>query len=307
MLRIFAFAFSFCLLSFELFAQQEARYSHFLFNKLAINPAYAGSRDGLSTAAVYRHQWTGIGQAPRTLSLSIHAPLANNRVALGAQLVHDQIGLTQSTGLYGDYAYRLPLGNGHLAMGLQAGLVHLRMDLTRANPLDANDPMLQANSSRWLPNAGVGIYYHNEDFFAGLSAPQLLQSQLNGLDFSNARQSRYYTAMAGYSLELNSEMRLHPQALLLYTEGAPAQAELNLSLLMAGRFWTGLGYRSSSTAVLNLAYELPSGLRIGYAYDLVLGSFGSHTGGSHEVLIGLDMGRKASRFYHPRQLPSPVF
>ncbi len=288
-------------------AQQEARYSQFIFNKLPFNPAYAGSRGGLSAAAIYRHQWTGIDQAPRTLALSVHAPLENKRLAMGAQLIHDRLGLTQSTGLYGNYAYRLPAGNGDLSFGLQAGLVNFRIDLTQANPLDASDPNLQADQNRWLPNAGLGLYYTTGSWYAGLSAPQLLKNELSFAPGAQARQARHYFGIGGYAWKVNPNVSLHSQGLFLYAEGAPVQAEANLSVLVSDRFWTGIGYRSTSTAIINMAYEMPSGLRIGYAYDLLLGGLGSQAGGSHEVLIGLDLNRSNARLSNPRQMLSPVF
>ncbi len=293
--------------AFQAVAQQEARYSQFMFNKLALNPAYAGARGHLSMGAFYRHQWTGIDDAPQTLSLTVHAPLKNRRLALGGQLIHDRLGLTQTTGLYGDYGYRIPMGRGNLSMGLQAGMVNQRMDLTESNPLDGSDPTLQVNQSRWLPNAGLGLYYNSPFWYAGLSAPQLFEQPISNAPGSQARQARHYFAMGGYRFKVNPDVSLHPQALILYAEGAPVQAEANLSILIADHFWTGFGYRTTTTAVFNMAYEMTSGLRIGYAYDILLGNLGTQSGGSHEVMIGMDIGRNAVRMYTPRQLSSPVF
>jgi type IX secretion system PorP/SprF family membrane protein len=288
-------------------AQQEPRYSQFLYGKLALNPAYAGSRDATSLGSLYRHQWTNIEQAPRTATLSVHSPLANRRLALGAQIVHDRLGLIQTTSLQGHYAYRLPLGEGRLAMGLQLGITHQQIDLAGSNPLDAADPLLAVSPQRWLPSAGAGVYYQTRNAYAGLSAPQFLRQDLPGVNGSGASQARHWAAMGGYAWQISPEFTLHPQALLLWAEGAPAQAEANLSAMLAGAFWMGLGYRSSSTLVANMAYELPNGLRIGYAYDLMLGPLSSQTGGSHEILLGFDLGRNSVRLYNPRQSISPVF
>ncbi len=288
-------------------AQQEPRYSQFLYGKLALNPAYAGSRDATSLSSLYRHQWTNIDQAPRTAMLSVHSPLANRRLALGAQIVHDRLGLIQTTSVQGHYAYRMPLGEGRLAIGLQAGITHQQIDLGGAQPLDASDPVLAASPSRWMPSAGAGVYYQTRNAYAGFSVPQFLRQDLPGVSGAGASQARHWSAMGGYAWQISPELTLHPQALLLWAEGAPAQAEANLSALLSGAFWMGLGYRSSSTLVVNMAYELPNGLRIGYAYDQMLGSLSSQTGGSHEILLGVDLGRNSVRLYNPRQAVSPVF
>ena len=99
----------------KLQAQQEAMYSQYMFNTLAINPAYAGSRNVTSATALYRNQWVGIQGAPETLTLSIDAPINSKKVGLGLQVFNDRIGVTSTTGAFGSYAYRLRLNKGTLA------------------------------------------------------------------------------------------------------------------------------------------------------------------------------------------------
>jgi len=38
-------------------AQQEAQYTNFMFNKLPLNPAYAGSKEVACISALHRSQW----------------------------------------------------------------------------------------------------------------------------------------------------------------------------------------------------------------------------------------------------------
>ena len=40
-------------------AQQDHRYTQFMYNKLMYNPAYAGARGVPSISAMYRQQWLG--------------------------------------------------------------------------------------------------------------------------------------------------------------------------------------------------------------------------------------------------------
>ena len=48
-------------------AQSEGQYTHFMFNRLSYNPAYAGSSGDISLTALYRNQWLGLQlQAPTT-------------------------------------------------------------------------------------------------------------------------------------------------------------------------------------------------------------------------------------------------
>ena len=56
----------------NLFAQQEAIYSQYMFNRMVINPAYAGVKGCLDLTAQYRHQWTSFPNAPRNFLASGH-------------------------------------------------------------------------------------------------------------------------------------------------------------------------------------------------------------------------------------------
>ena len=89
-----------------IYSQQDAHYSMYMFNPLAVNPAYAGSRDAISFTALGRQQWVGIDGAPTTGTFSFHSPLKKERVALGLSLTFDEIGSSKTTSVYGDVAYR---------------------------------------------------------------------------------------------------------------------------------------------------------------------------------------------------------
>ena len=56
LIKIFLF-----LLANNLFAQHSNQYSQYMFNELAINPAFAGSNGALSATLLHRNQWTGFG------------------------------------------------------------------------------------------------------------------------------------------------------------------------------------------------------------------------------------------------------
>ena len=61
------------------FAQQDAMFTHYSFNTLAVNPGYAGSRDALTITGLNRSQWVGFDGAPVTQTLKLHTPLLNEK------------------------------------------------------------------------------------------------------------------------------------------------------------------------------------------------------------------------------------
>lgn len=286
-------------------------YTQFQFNKLAFNPAYAGSREVMSFTALYRHQWAGIEGAPSTISFNLHTPLRDKDYAVGFQVINDRSGVTHTTSVYGDYAYRMPIGNGRLSMGVHAGATFHRVGLTAINFFDPADPAVQGDLARWLPNVGLGLYYKTDMFFAGLSVPQLIQNTLSPdhLTGVSAKQSRHYYAMVGQVINLgeSGNFKLRPSALLKYVESGPVQADLNLSLLMMERFWLGSSYRTDETIAFNMEVNISGQLRLGYAYDLPMGILGEYTSGTHEILLGFDLDFSGNSAISPRRLRSPSY
>jgi type IX secretion system PorP/SprF family membrane protein len=56
-------------------AQQDVMFTHYMYNTLAVNPAYAGSREALTVTAIGRTQWEGFKGAPGSTTITAHTPL----------------------------------------------------------------------------------------------------------------------------------------------------------------------------------------------------------------------------------------
>ena len=147
------------LFSVSTFAQQQSMFTKYMFNTLAFNPAYAGSRGALSANLLYRNQWMGLEGAPVTQTLGIHSPI-KPRVSAGLIIVNDKIGPTSSTGVNAIYAYGMEFGKGKLSVGFQAGALNWRADwdkLRYRDPQTIDDAFSGGNESKWFPNFGAGI------------------------------------------------------------------------------------------------------------------------------------------------------
>ncbi|WP_282456230.1 PorP/SprF family type IX secretion system membrane protein [Chitinophaga sedimenti] len=126
-------------------AQQDAMYTQYMFNTMAINPGYAGSRGTLSATALYRRQWIGVEGAPETQTVSLDMSTRDKKIGLGLQAFNDKIGITRSTGFYATYAYRINFRDdvSSLSVGLQGGFTNFKADFTKVDLIDqGNDPAL---------------------------------------------------------------------------------------------------------------------------------------------------------------------
>jgi len=237
--------------SLETQAQQDAQYTQYMYNTLSVNPAYAGSRETFSALLLHRSQWVGLDGAPDTQTLNLHAPVgASKKVGLGLSVINDNIGPTHET--YFDVAFSYTVNTsetGKLSFGIKGG-GHL---------LDVNYDEL----------SGVGVYYHsNNQWYLGLSAPNLLETQhFDENALSIAKERINYYLIGGYVFDINTDLKFKPSFLLKAVQGAPLQADISFNGLVKEKFVLGLAYRWSAALSGLLGYQITDGLMLGVAYD----------------------------------------
>ena len=286
---------------------QDALGTQYMFNGLAINPAYAGSHQTLELTALAREQWTGLEGAPSTQTFTAHSPLSNRSIGLGLSVIHDKIGITSQFGVYGAYSYRIQFQNkGVLSMGLQAGFTQYQEDLTQLqgsirNPNDPN--FSQDQVSKFMPNFGAGLYYYTRRFYMGLSSPYLVQNKLENVETldSEARQKRHYFYTTGYVFDLSRSVKFKPNLLFKVVEGAPLEVDINANFLFQELLWVGVSYRSFDSFDAILQLNVTEQFSIGYAYDFATTTELKRLhSGSHELMLNYRLKPPRRRMLTPR-------
>ena len=139
-----------------------------------INPAFSGFRDAISVSSLYRSALYG-DMGPSNMQLNVHSPIGNSKVAIGGVVAYDHTPNVQN--LYSvmtTYAYRLYLGSGRLAFGLSAGVYGVNSDVSGITTRDDPDPLFSDDVyQRWFPNFATGILYYTDQYFVGISVPEL--------------------------------------------------------------------------------------------------------------------------------------
>ena len=269
------------------FAQQRTTYSQYLFNALALNPAFAGSQDQVSVSAIYRNQWTNIEGAPEIYTLTGNTAFSKKRIGLGFVLTNDKIGAHNDLSLYLSYAYRIRFRRGVLAMGLQGGFNQLKTDYSRITIQDTSDPNLTGLHRKFNPNFGAGLFFTNSTTYIGFSVPYLVNSKVfdAGDDGVLSRARRYYFLSAGRVFPISENFKFKPSTLIRFQERAPLGADINLQLIYKNIISVGNSYRSGESNIMNFEIQFTPNFRLGYAYEIVLSKLGQHTNGSHEVMV----------------------
>lgn len=305
---IFKIAFSlFILMNASMsYAQQSPVMSHYMFNGLLINPAYAGSKDYVSTTLLYRKQWAGLEGAPNTQAVSIHGPVKSKKLGLGLFLLNDRIGVTGQTDLYGSIAYHLPLSGAKLSFGLQIGMSSYRSDIVNLKIWDPVDKVFNYNVyHNTLPNVGFGMYYYRPLFYMGFSVPGMISYDPEEKfsvkkDTILYRFDRRYYFTTGYVIETERDLKIKPSILLKYEKNSHLQYDINLNVLLYDIFWIGASYRSNDAIVALFEYQVNRKFRIGYSYDYTLSKLRTYESGSHEIMLGYDFGYDVLKMKTPR-------
>lgn len=287
-------------------AQQDAMYTQFFSNQLLLNPAYAGSRDCISMAALYRNQWTGFPGAPVTQTVSLHSPIFKGSSGAGLTMQHDKVGITHNSMLNAAYAYRIELGKARLSLGLNGELRLQQINWAMAHPLEAVDPSIAyTRRSLFLPNVGAGVFLDAEHYYVGVSIPRLLETELKYVSSAQSATSlaqlrRHFYLSGGLALPISESVVFRPQILVKYVANAPLEADFNVGLVLKDKLWIGSTFRTHDSMDFFAQYSVNTKLRFGYAFDFAFTPLSSYSNGTHELMMIVDLGKNRNGFFHPR-------
>lgn len=289
---------------FSCFSQQLPQFTQYMFNTIAINPAYAGSRNSLSAVGIYRNQWTGFDGAPETGTVSIHSPLRNDKIGLGLSFINDALGFENFTFVYADFSYTIRTGlNSRLAFGIKGGFSSYSLDGELFQDPDViSDPFFGQRFNEFNPNFGAGVYFYNDKLYAGFSSPRLLNYDNNGVggdDFRAIDRNSYYL-LGGYVFTLNPNVKLRPSFLVQYTRGAPASVNLTANFLFYDKLWLGASYRFADSVGAIVDFQVSPQIRLGYAYEYSVSDIRPFNSGTHEVLLIYELKFLNSKLKSPR-------
>jgi type IX secretion system PorP/SprF family membrane protein len=295
-----------------LYAQQDAQYTQYMFNTLSVNPAYAGSRGQLSFAGLYRSQWVGLNGAPETFTLNLHSPIRNSRLGYGISVVNDNIGdgVVQETYLDAVLSYTIDVAqNAKLSFGLKGGGNFLSLDFQGLRNFDEEVVQQDNIDNQFSPNFGLGVYYHTDKFYAGFSAPNILESEYfdnnandaNSVNFLATERINFYF-ITGYVFDLNGNLKFKPALLTKAVGGAPLQVDLSANFLFNDRFSFGAAYRWDAAVSALAGFQVTDQIMLGLAYDRETTELGGtrFNDGSFEIFLRLELLKKFQRTVSPR-------
>jgi type IX secretion system PorP/SprF family membrane protein len=286
----------------EINAQQDPQYTQYMYNTMSVNAAYTGQREVLSAAGLYRTQWVGIDGAPKTITFGIHAPLKNERIGLGLNIVSDQLGPAKETSIDANVAYTIPIntyGDLKLSFGIKGGIHALETDWSKGR-FQNGDNLFQENINLTSPTLGAGLYLHSNIWYLGLAAPNLLKTKhYDDFQESIATERFHLFLIGGYVFELSDNTKLKPAFLVKGVSGAPIIADLSINALLSNKFTLGLAYRWNDSFSGLFGFQIDEGMYIGYAYDATSTALKNYNSGTHEIMLRFEL-KKVGKILSPR-------
>jgi type IX secretion system PorP/SprF family membrane protein len=290
-------------------------------NNFLVNPAIAGSGGYSSVNLTAREQWIGIEDGPSTYALSYHTRVMPNsyikrrknvrrkwnfgftsgNVGAGAYVFSDRSGALGRTGIRVSYAYHLynKSTGSQLSFGLSLIGYQMKFNEEKVILRDPDDDVWNAaRESVFIPDADVGIYYSDPDFFVGLSVDQLLEStfKFGANSFDQFKLEKNYYLFGGYDFSLSRELVLSPSALVKFSESKALQGDLSVKLSYDQTYWGGLGYRTGDAIIIMAGMRIDRYI-FAYAFDISLSNIMRRSYGSHEFVFALKWGQQDSRRY----------
>ncbi|MEZ4948734.1 MAG: PorP/SprF family type IX secretion system membrane protein [Saprospiraceae bacterium] len=300
--------------------QQAPQYSMYMFNQLQFNPAYAGMDNSVNFTGVFRKQWVDLDGSPSQQSINAHLPLYFISSGFGLSFDNDQLGARTYSNLKIHYNYQIPVGrSGIFSLGFNGSVGQFGWDGSKLRSPDGNynnginhqDNLLPTGSvNASIFDVGLGAFYKNENIQAGVSANNILNSNIV-LDDVSLYNERQYFGYLQYNWAFSNSFELLP-SILLKSDLNEWQAEVSAVLRYNGNIFGGVGYRGFDNSHLDglvfiAGFNIGAQTILGYSYDLTLSPLSSANNGSHEIILNYRLKENFGKGKLPKVIYNPRF
>lgn len=289
-LRCFFMMLMLCLPLLGVRAQFDIHFTHYWALQGYYNPALSGSTDKMNMLATYSLQMAGFTNAPATMLISVDSPFPTQRKehAFTVGMLSDKIGLYNNQRIFGNYAYRMDLWGGKLAMGVSAGILEGKFDGSKIEAEERNDPALPSASVEGNTfDLGAGLYFTARDYYIGLASMHLTAPVLKLGETNEMRIDRNYIFNAGCNIRLKNPLLSIQPSMQLMSDLQAWRADVTMRGTYTydeKKYYAGITYSPLVSVALLLGAEF-NGVRFGYAYEAFTQGVGLIYG-SHDICLG---------------------
>jgi type IX secretion system PorP/SprF family membrane protein len=284
-------------------AQQDPQFSQYMFNKLFMNPAYAGMRKAFCVSAIYRNQWNGFDGAPNTGVFSADLALPDRTTTgsgVGLNVMYDKLGFENNLSFRGNYSFHIRFDNDRrLGIGVEVGGYSKRIGPTGNQQWVAtsnwqNDGTIPPLLKKTVMDMGLGLWYQDKKMWFGISSTHLDAAAIdNGTPQHKIiyQMARHYFVTGGITFFETPDWKFK-SSFLVKTDATITSFDLNATAVYNNRFWVGASWRAKDAVCPMAGFMIPLssanddiGLKVGFAYDYTTSQLKNYSNGSLEVFL----------------------
>ncbi|MBC7695413.1 MAG: type IX secretion system membrane protein PorP/SprF [Burkholderiales bacterium] len=285
------------------FAQQDPQFTQFMHSKLIYNPGYAGTSEAICANVLYRQQWVNFPGAPKTGLVSFDMPIGQLPIAIGLNVMTDQIGFSKTLFARLALAYNRHIGAGILGVGIDGGVLQQQFNgnwITPDGPnqIDNSIPSYQAAGqtsanpglNKLTYDVGFGAFYSIANkMYVGISSTHLAAQDIKASSDVKYALARHYYIVGGYTFNVGEGGKhgINPNV-KIKSDAASTQLDVNLTYIYNRMFWIGVSYRMQDAIapMIGARFLKDRSLKVGYSYDLTLSKIKGYSSGTHEIMLG---------------------
>ncbi len=277
------------------YGQQDAQFTQYMYNGMFYNPAFAGKDGGYRFSALHRSQWlnyttsSGQGGAPVTQLITAEGRLDSKNIGYGLSIVNDQIGPSGNLELNLKASYHKKLKRATLSIGGYAGMFSSSLNYDELILVNPESGITQSGrESQIALDFGAGILYDRGNYYLGLSSKHLNQPAFDFGDGAYANQLKNHSYfLFGYRVRPIGQLRIEPSLLIKTVSLNNFSYDISVMATHQNKINGGIAYRGEESVSLILGYSLlkDNSLKLGYAFDLVVGGLEAKSPTSHELML----------------------
>ncbi|MBN2519309.1 MAG: PorP/SprF family type IX secretion system membrane protein [Bacteroidales bacterium] len=292
----------------EMFGQSILLYDQYYLHNEIANPAFSGLNKYPVINFSYKKQWMNIENAPAIQILSFSQRIneydfykpksylnkskfkSKGRAGIGALVFSNTNGPIRNIGGHLKYAYHMPVKSANISTGLSISLIQNTLNQWQFEPGQANDPLLNFKADNLLFTCiDAGVLYSNDEFFAGISFPEVIKFRKN-LSKTIGIDQTYFIVSSGYLYKINKVMAFEPSLFIFSNSWSKFNWELYSKIYVKNNWFAlSFNYKEHIKTYISFKYNK---LNLGYCFSYIFSKISTFNPGNHQLFVGLNVGIK---------------
>lgn len=288
-----------------MYAQQDGQYFQYWQTETQWCPAAVGRTPQMSINAAFQTHAIDFEDAGMTMfaGADMALQMGKTRHGVGAYFYNDTFGLFSQMSFNAQYAYHFKMAGGTFSIGGEAQLLNDEIKGSKAELGDGNDPAFPTTDLTGTGfDVSAGLYYQRKAWSIGLSARNLLATEVTMGETNKFQRKRQFNLSSAYNIKLKTPLYSIRPSVMFRTDLADYRADITCRVQYEyekRRMYAGVNYAPMRSVGLFFGGTL-QGMDLCYSFEANTQGIGMIYG-QHEVTLAyrmdLDLGKKGRNLH----------